>query len=396
MIQRKSITFSLFFACVVTNVGMLSVDAEQPDQGLHAVEGIQDVPDFSVIPESQWQSVERSVDRAIEFLMSQQHRDGSFGLADVERPAVTALCCMAMLSRGHILDTSSSATKESRAIVRGVDYVLSRQRDDGLLGHSIEATTHGQYLKYMSYNHAICGMFLTEVYGMTDPERAKRIEIAVDAALKLTRQTQLRKIPMEFEVRDRGGWRYLNDFHHMQLYSDLSVSSWFVMFLRSAENAGFDVPVQWAKESIDYVIRCYDKKLGVFCYGPGRTGHTTRGLCGAGIVCLFLTGHKEPEMEKRSGKWILDHPYDRYNHKINPNEHFHYGLYYQSQAAMQIGGRVWEQFYPQMAKTLITHQAADGGWQREGKRPEIGRVYPSAMTILALTTPYQLLPIYQR
>jgi hypothetical protein len=231
---------------------------------------------------------------------------------------------------------------------------------------------------------------------MTDSKRAAKIETAVDAALKLTRKTQLRQMPMEFEVRDRGGWRYLDDFHHNGLYSDLSVTSWFVMFLRSAENAGFDVPVEWAKESLDYVLRCYDKDLGVFCYGPGQNGHTTRGLCGAGVVCLFLTGHKDPKMEKRSGKWMLDHPYDRYNHMINKNEHYHYGVYYQSQAAMQIGGRVWEQFYPQMAQTFITNQAADGGWQLEGKRPEIGRVYPSALTVLALTTPYQLLPIYQR
>ena len=39
---------------------------------------------------------------------------------------------------------------------------------------------------------------------------------------------------------DRGGWRYIHDLDDVD--SDLSVTGWQLMFLRSARNAGFEVP----------------------------------------------------------------------------------------------------------------------------------------------------------
>lgn len=384
------------FIVVVFLVSPLLSKADDPGQGLHAAKGIEDPPDFTILPDAQWQAIERSIDRGIDYMLSQQNRNGSFGIHELERPAVTSLVCMALISRGHASDESPGATQASRAIVRGIDYVLSRQRSDGLLGHLQGKVADNQYSKFMIYNHAICGMLLTEVYGMTGPERAIRIESAVNKALTFILKLQQRKIPAGAEARDRGGWRYLAAPQHGDFYSDLSVTSWIVMFMRSAENAGFDVPIEWAGEAIAYVLRCYDKQTGAFTYAPGHPHMATRGMVGAGVVCLFLTGHKEPEMEQQCGKWILAHPYDRYNHKINSHEHYHYGAYYQSQAALQIGGRTWEQFYPRLVDTFLSHQNSDGSWQPEGKRPELGRTYTSAMTVLALTPPYQLLPIYQR
>ncbi|MFG0287765.1 MAG: prenyltransferase/squalene oxidase repeat-containing protein [Rhodopirellula sp. JB044] len=372
------------------------VAADEPGKGLHASTGMEDPPNFTVIPDAQWQAIEQSVDRGIRYMLDRQNANGSFGIHELEQPAVTSLVCMALISRGHAPDESNTASGASRAIVRGIDYVLSRQRDDGLLGHSPQSLASSEYSKFMIYNHAICGMFLAEVYGMTNPKRAKRIELSMNKALSFVRVLQKRSIPKAAEARDRGGWRYLDGPTHGDFYSDLSVTSWIVMFLRSAENAGFDVPIEWAQQAIAYVLRCYDERSGAFSYAPGHPHMVTRGMVGAGVLCLFLTGHKEPEMEQRCGQWLLKHPYDRYNHKLSTHEHYHYGAYYQSQAALQIGGRTWEQFYPRFVDTFLTHQNGDGSWEPELKRPELGRVYTTAMSVLALTPPYQLLPIYQR
>ncbi|EMI40609.1 putative secreted protein [Rhodopirellula sp. SWK7] len=368
---------------------------------LHAAKGLEDPPDFSVVPESQWQAIERSVDRGIDHMLSQQYRDGSFGIGELEKPAVTSLVCMAMISRGHLPDVSANATAESKAIIRSIDYVLSCQRVDGLLGYSAKTTSSHNYTafnfsKFMNYNHAICGLFLTEVYGMTGPVRAGKIEASVDRALAFVRREQQRHIAPEVEARDRGGWRYIGDPDIDNFYSDLSVTSWVVMFLRSAENAGFDVPIEWAKQALAYVLRCYDKPTGTFGYAPGHPHMATRGLLGAGTVCLFLTGHKDRVMEQKTAQLIKDQPFSRYNYQSHKREHYHYSAYYISQAAMQIGGQTWEQFYPEFANTLIEHQHRDGSWEPESKRPDLGNVYPTALSVLALTPPYQLLPIYQR
>jgi len=44
------------------------------------------------------------------------------------------------------------------------------------------------------------------------------------------------------EEKNVGGWRYLNKRYPHLNDSDLSVTGWQLMFLRSAKNAGFDVP----------------------------------------------------------------------------------------------------------------------------------------------------------
>lgn len=166
--------------------------------------------------------------------------------------------------------------------------------------------------------------------------------------------------------------------------------------MRSAENAGFDVPKEWATDAINYLLRCYDKPTGAFRYRPGPDGHINRAMAGAGVVSLFLTGYEERDMEQRCGRWIVSHPFDRYNAPMNNSEYFHYSAYDASQAALQIGGKTWEQLYPVLANTFLNHQDADGSWQVDAKRPDIGNVYTTALAILALTPPYQLLPIYQR
>src|SRR5205823_4364045 len=88
-----------------------------------------------------------------------------------------------------------------------------------------------------NYNHAISGLMLTELYGSyrpADPELFRdQIGRAIDYALN--RYPQPKRTP-----QDTGGWRYSTTWARSD--SDLSVTSWHLMFLRSARNAGFTVP----------------------------------------------------------------------------------------------------------------------------------------------------------
>jgi hypothetical protein len=102
-----------------------------------------------------------------------------------------------------------------------------------------------------------------------------------------------------------------------------------------------------------------------------------------------------------AGDWLLAHPYERFGELTSVRDRFFYGAYYCSQAMAQLGGRYWEQFFPSLAHAMMSGQAADGSWPPEiyqgGPTEEIfGNVYTTALAVLSLTPPYQLLPVYQR
>ena len=64
------------------------------------------------------------------------------------------------------------------------------------------------------------------------------------------------------QAEDRGGWRYIDDDGTCD--SDLSITGWELMFLRSARNAGFDVPKQPIDDAVAYVRRCFAAEHGTF------------------------------------------------------------------------------------------------------------------------------------
>ncbi len=86
---------------------------------------------------------------------------------------------------------------------------------------------------------------------------------------------------------DRGGWRYIDDGGTNSQYdSDLSITGWHLMFLRSARNAGFNVPKQPIDDAVGYVRRCYSQQHGVFEYCTGDDDDRSRAMAGAGILAL--------------------------------------------------------------------------------------------------------------
>ena len=72
-------------------------------------------------------------------------------------------------------------------------------------------------------------------------------------------------------------------------------------------------------------------------------------------------------------------------------------MFYCSQAMYQLGGRYWSAFYPRMVQTMLRHQRSDGSWDVEnGNFSYFGKSYSTALSTLALSVPYQVLPIFQR
>ena len=344
-----------------------------------------------------WQEVEKTVDRALEWLASQQAADGSFPTLESGQPGVTSLAVMAYLSRGP----QPGVGRHGELLDRAIDFVLSCQQADGLFSKGVPGETHDSFgpAHAASYNHAITGLMLGEVYGQVTGERAGKVKQAIEKGLQWTRRLQLVRIQQK-PPEDRGGWRYLRISSRTD--SDLSVTAWQLMFLRSAKNAEFEVPQEWVDEAMAYVRRCWNPGTGSFGYElrAGRSAADTRGMTGAGILSLSLGGQHRTSMAQAAGDWLLAHPYRRFGETIGSSDIFFYSTYYCSQAAAQLGGRHWEDIYPAIVNVLLQSQSANGSWPLElglrGGVERFGQCYTTALAVLSLTPPYQLLPVYQR
>jgi len=317
-------------------------------------------PLAAVLSAAKWRQVEECVDRALVYVAARQTDDGSFPTIPSGQPGVTSLCVMAFLSRGH----QPGAGLYGERINRAIDFVIACQRADGLLSKDAPGAQWQRYEASHTaiYNHAIAGLMLGEVYGQVSGARAKAIKLAIEKGLQFTREAQLRPKA----VADSGGWRYLR-VEPGQPASDLSITAWQLMFMRSAKNAEFNVSQRYVDEAMDYVRRCFDPQTGMFHYALTSGGGfgASRGMAGAGILSLSMAGQHQTPMAQAAGDWLLANPYRHFGQVIGAYDKFFYSTYYCSQAMAQLGGRHWEQFFPPMAEVLLQAQTPDGSWPPE-------------------------------
>ena len=217
---------------------------------------------------SEWKAkVDPAVERGLQFLARAQERNGSFPENYGTSTGMPSLVGMAFLSKGHMPTEGPYAGNINRCI----DYVLQHQQRTGLFvaGHAGSGPM---------YAHNISTLFLSEVSGMVDPERQKRIAEALPRALNLILRAQ--RVPKS--EKHQGGWRY----HPGSRDSDTSCSGWALMALRSAKLNGAAVPDRAIEDAVEYLYRHYDDRLGSFGYSD-RTSHK-ESLTGMGLLCLEL------------------------------------------------------------------------------------------------------------
>jgi hypothetical protein len=315
--------------------------------------------------------IDKSVDRALEFLASTQNRtDGSWTAGRLGKSvAITSLSVMAFLSAGHV----PGEGKYGAAIEKGVRWVLSQQQPNGLL-----ANDGGHEM----YHHGIGTLMLAEVCGMVEKDLSRDVKRAVEKAVALILKAQ------RTDRTHGGGWRYR--IEHVQ-GSDISVSGWQVMALRAARNLGCDVPAAAIDAAVAYFKRTQDPDSGGFRYMWGWP--VTIPCTGAAVLALELCGkdeHKSDAVMRGVGYLVRNENLPRWN-----SRHFSYGIYYGAQATFQVGGNHWSAYRARLHQVLLRHQSSSGSWLGDTEGI-YGPNYCTAMAVLALTVEYRYLPIYQR
>ena len=363
-----------------------------------------DAPERDLLDATQWQRIDESVVRSLEWLSDQQKPDGSFPTVAGGQPAVTSLCVMAFASHGHL----PGQGKYGKQLEKAIEYIIGCQKRSGILAlecpntEKIPRTLNRDSSNNAVYNHAISATVLSEMYSLASgtEKQGQAIEKALAATLTM------QKWPKNYDA-ELGGWRYLNRETTDVSQSDLSVTAWQVMFLRSAKNSGFDVPAEPLADAVKYVLGTFNPKMKTFSmFDTKRPPHGfSRGMAGAGILALAHSGvHNRPE-NIASAEFMLRVPCVPYG-KDDPlkvggdwyPDRYHYSAFIATQAMYQMGGKYWKQHFPPTAEALVANQSPDGSWPAEKHQYDarFGNAYTTALVALALGAPNQLLPVFQR
>ncbi|WP_236621423.1 hypothetical protein [Rhodopirellula sallentina] len=326
-------------------------------------------------------AVDRAVQRGVDSLLRFQNEDGSI----TDRRHATAMTSLAIMALASVGVVSGEDSPRGRAMERAIEYVLHpRNQTDGYFGRRDGSRMYG---------HGIATLMLTEVLGMgSSIAQNGRIHDALDPAIKLILKSQTVNKPKSLQ----GGWRYTPDARD----SDLSVSVWQVMALRSAKNDGLDVPSDAIDRAVAYLVNSYttplddrgipEEPVGGFAYTPG-TRRPSFSMTAAGLLAMQTCGRYESPLVSGAAKWLLEHP------PKTQDRFFFYGMYYYAQGMHQVGGEAAETANRLTTELLLRLQSRAGHWlNAEGEEHNIGIVYATTLAVLSLSVRYHYLPIYQR
>lgn len=308
-----------------------------------------------------------TISSGVSYLASQQNPDGSFD-GGGPKVAMTALSLMSFLAAGHVQDSG----KYGLIVHHAIDYLLAHVPEDGYAGRVDGSRMYGQ---------GIIALALTEAYGVEeDAARRKQIMMVLQRMLKVIEKAQDVNKPDNYA----GGWRY----EPQSGDSDLSLSGWNALTLRAMRGIGLDVPKARVDRAVGFVAKCYNADQKGFAYQPGNAPSVA--MTGVGLLNLYLLASAESPQLSAAGTFLTSHP-------INQDTPFpYYSAYYATQAAYQAGGHTWQAVWSAAQQHLSSLQQKDGGWPQSRTGEEPGRIYATAMSLLTLSVPYRILPIYQR
>ncbi len=336
------------------------------------------------------------VDRGLDFLARSQHKDGRWSLgtfaggtpADVPKlrsdTAATGLALLGFLGAGH--DHFDGPHRDT--VRRGLEFLLAAQKPDGdLYLPADELSNSCAWL----YSHGIAAIALCEAVGMTgDP----LVKPAAEKACGFIAASQ---------HPTRGGWRYTP-----RSDADLSVSGWMLVAVRSGELGG----VKTDPRTLDGVRRLLEAASTPtdstrYAYNPLKPEQRMSPLSSAcmtavgGLMRLHTGATADDPRVMQAARLLAAMPpeYGTATRKTRDS----YLWYYASQVLVHTGGPEWQTWYGRLVDTLAATQESAGpkagSWDPLGPAPDRwgiygGRIYVTALHLLALEVPDRRLPTY--
>ncbi|MEM1451788.1 MAG: prenyltransferase/squalene oxidase repeat-containing protein, partial [Planctomycetota bacterium] len=335
---------------------------------------------------------ERAVELGLEYLASRQRQDGRWGRRDRDEKygetmiGKTGLAVLAFMGAGH---TAASGSRYSKVVERGLLFLVDQQDDE--TGHIGSCS---------SYGHAIATYALGEAYALTKDERLRR---TLENAVQQIVDNQLASRDPLLD----GGWSYFYPSgRRFDRWPRASVTAWQVMALESAKLGGVSVPKHVFDRARSFLVNCWDPSRGAFRYShdPSRLRSDYDILPGSTPASMFalslLGGDLTQDQFGPARRFVLERAPSGYRYTGDDDFVFRargnlYFWYYGTLAMFRVGGDEWERWNVAMKDTLVPAQAEDGSWRPISIYAEFAddterdRVYTTAMNVLALEVYYR-------
>jgi hypothetical protein len=336
---------------------------------------------FALFPmnASRADAIDAATQKGVAFLLQAQDERGAIRENGSFENALTGLSALSMLALGHL---PTDPDPPGVSVRRAVNFLLrdTQRTREGYFGE-IDGSR--------MYGHGIIALLLSETLGMA-PTRSEdeKLRVACTQAIELILRSQATP---KTSAASQGGWRYKPNAPD----ADLSISIWQLLALRSAKNAGIDVPASSIDSAVQFLRGCYkpfrpgNPRAG-FSYEPARGISGFSASC-AGMLALQICGQYEAAETTAVAEQMLKTP-------PHPKDEpwFYYGMYYYAQGMHQRGGLPAESAKKLVSELLLPLQEEDGSWKQTSGSYENKRIYRTALALLSLSVKYHYLPIYQR
>ncbi|MCP4512150.1 MAG: terpene cyclase/mutase family protein, partial [Fuerstiella sp.] len=347
---------------------------------------------------------------------------------------ITALVTLSFLGAGYTHESGRHAISVDRAL----DWLISQQDSEGSLA--------GEASHYANmYCHAMATYALAEALGMqTDVIIGPIVDPVVPAAGPYVTQQLAASIMLqqglaphlaaacanrrvsanadsvsyglrrvdEFRLRaallkavtytisqqdpKSGGWRY-----RFGQEGDVSMFGWQMMSLKSAAIAGVSINPTVRQRMIEFLnsVRqggsggLFGYRRSVIIEGQ-ETEPVTPVMTAEALFCQQMLGYPRESVASREAVQYLLRNLPRLS-QLNM-----YYWYYGTLAMYQYGGQPWEDWNSVVRDTLISQQRRDGqlagSWDPNGPWGRYGgRLYSTAISTMTLEVYYRLLPLYR-
>ena len=305
-----------------------------------------------------------AIDRALEYLVSQQSRIGSWE-DEHHQTAITALAGTALICSG----STTTQGPYAKAIRYCVDFILGKCQRNGLISSIRE--------QRYTYGHGFSMLFLSQVLGEEeDIDRREELVQALERAVKFCVNSQTKE----------GGWGYTSGDN----FDEGSTTITQVQGLRGCRNAGIVVPKKVIENAKRYIYRSQNADGGIKYRSNSKSGDSRPAITAAALAALYNAGDYESKHVPPMWEYCKKHLHEVGGKSLD--HWWHYSYLYYSQVVYRQGPEVWDPFRDQLIKRVLRKQKDDGRWQTSEKES----VYPTSVNLIILQLDFGYLPIFQR
>ena len=314
----------------------------------------------------------------------------SLGDPRYEAPVgLTALAALAFMAGG----SSPTRGPQQRALVRTLDYLIAHQIAAGEPTEGFVTAAEEGHSR--NHSHGLAVLALTQAYTLSPKtERGKRIADAISLGVRR----------IEIAQGPDGGWYY--DPEPVDV-NEGSVTICMLQALRGARNAGFQVDGGVVARAVAYVEGLQEEDGG-FIYSK-QEPRSSVALTAASLSTLHAIGIYDGPAIEDGYVYIWRHLAIRDEQRAKglfggESRFPYYERFYLAQALWQNRDElVFRRWAAEETPRVLRDQKADGSWtdrryDDSGQRIEgrYGSAYATAMNVLYLSVPENLLPIFQR